>query len=334
MAAKFEGVVEPAAEKFHESDVLSIYDEEFKDWVGLKRSLRIVVTGKTGAGKSTLLNGFVGGEVCPYKEVEGFDPQTHYVKQHTFVKCNVEVTVWDCPGLQDGTSNEELYLQDLEDKTNGGIDVMLYCISMKDAKFDQECHGTAMLKLTLVLGKCIWNHTVIVLTFANHVVHKLKRRGCSDLDEQFGQKVKQWKDKIQQLMYEIKCTDEHTNTIEKIQVVPAGYKNPSLPGYKFWLSSLWIEIFEALKTQQAKAAALTLNKHRFRTDPDDVRKRWFMYFGFSLRNQRLPPVSYDDFKQEIKYQPIVILQDSKSYVQLIKVGGKSFEHRQLNNILD
>ena len=219
---------------------------------------------------------------------------------------------WDCPGLQDGTSNEEQYLKDLEDKTNGDIDVMLYCISMEDVRFDHECHGTAMLKLTLVLGKRIWDHTVIVLTFANRVVHRLKRQGCSNLDEQFGQKVKQWKDKIRQLMYEIKCTDEHTDTIEKIQVVPAGYKKPSLPGCKFWLSSLWIEIFVALKTDQAKAAALSLNKHRFRTDPDEK------YSGIGAR--RHPPVSDDDFKKEIKDQPIVISPDMEAYLH--KVGAE------------
>ena len=109
---------------------------EFKEWEALPRSLRIVVTGKTGAGKSTLLNGFVGGKAHPFGEGDELDAGTLEVKQHTFKKHNVEVTVWDCPGFQDGTDNEEAYLEDLKKKTNGDIDVMLYCISMEDTRFD------------------------------------------------------------------------------------------------------------------------------------------------------------------------------------------------------
>lgn len=183
MATEFDGRIEPIhADRASSRPTQSRYDalsdtaddEEFSEWAGLRRSLRIVVTGKTGAGKSTLLNGFVGENTHPFEEGHGLDPGTLEVKQHTFTKHNVDVTVWDCPGLQDGTENDEVYLQDLKKKTGGDIDVMLYCISMEETRIDRRRHGIAMQNLTEVFGRGVWRHTVVVLTFANRIVNRLK----------------------------------------------------------------------------------------------------------------------------------------------------------------
>ena len=300
----------------------------FKEWVALPRSLRIVVTGKTGAGKSTLLNGFIGGKTRPFKEGDGFDPETLEVEQHIFMKHNVEVTVWDCPGLQDGTKNEKAYLEDLKNKTNGDIDVMLYCISMEDTRFDPKCHGAAMEHLTEAFGCRIWRHTVIVLTFANYQVRRLRKKQ-SNVDEEFEKSVTNWKTKIQGMLRQINSTEKPSDSdIEQIQVVPAGFKTPSLPGRKFWLSNVWIAIFVTLKTDEAKAAAVALNEHRFRTDPEENYPSTFtdIAFGGRCRNsatevERPPPVTEDDFKnKDIEEQPIVITPDMEAYLH--KVGAE------------
>ena len=249
------------------------------------------------------------------------------MKQHTFKKRNVEVTIWDCPGFQDGTDNEEAYLQDLKKKTNGDIDVMLYCISMEDTRFDRLCHGVAMQYLTQVFGHCVWKHTVIVLTFANRVVSRLKHQRPSNLDEEFEEKVKQWKTYIQAVLLEINCTEKPSD-VEKIQVIPAGFKKPSLPSRKFWLSNLWIAIFVTLKTDEAKAAAIVLNEHRFRTDPEQNYPSTLtsdVAFVGPCRNEgeveRPPPVTDEDFKnKEIEDQPIVISPDMEA--SLHKVGAE------------
>ena len=301
----------------------------FKEWVALRRSLRIVVTGKTGAGKSTLLNGFIGGKTRPFKEGDGFDPETLEVEQHTFMKHNVEVTVWDCPGLQDGTENEEAYLEDLKNKTNGDIDVMLYCISMEDTRFDPQRHGAAMKHLTEAFGGRIWRHTVIVLTFANYQERRLRKKQ-SNVDEEFEKSVMNWKTKVQGMLRQISGTEKPSDSdIKQIQVVPAGFKKTrSLPGRKFWLSNVWIAIFVTLKTDEAKAAAVALNEHRFRTDPEEKYPSTFtdIAFGGNRRNsaaevERPPPVTEDDFKdKDIEEQPIVISPDMEA--DLHKVGAE------------
>lgn len=332
MAAKFEGRIDSTYH--HESvvqpdtNISEAEAKEFQEWESLPRSLRIVVTGKTGAGKSTLLNGFVGGRTRPFKEGSGFDPETLEVQQYTFKSRNVEVTVWDCPGLQDGTKNEDAYLRDLREKTNGDIDVMLYCISLENTKFNRQCHGEAMQNLTQVFGQQLWKHTVVVLTFGNYEVRRLKVKvsATSSLDQLFEEKVNQWKTKIQGMLLETNCT-ENPSDIENIQVVPAGFRKPSLPNRKFWLSHLWIAIFATLKTDEAKAAAIALNKHRFRTDPDQkypdkVTSRLSTYEfagpGDSIELERPPPVANEEFNKDIEDQPIVITPDMEAYLH--KVG--------------
>ena len=320
MAARFDDRIEqtpaePARSSTpHHGDVLSDRIdvdtmEEYEKWLELRRTLRIVVTGKTGAGKSTLLNGFVGEKTGPFEQGHGLSAGTQEVASHTFMKNNVEVTVWDCPGLQDGTENEERYLQHLKDQTKSDIDIMLYCISVDDVRFDQERHGAAMLKLTEVFGRDIWKHTVIVLTFANRLVMRLRRMKLNvPLEDVFEEKLAEWKSKLQQLLRSINCTENEI--IEKISVVPAGFNKPSLPGRKYWLSSVWMAIFKTLKTEVAKAAVISLSKHRFRSDPKEK----------YLVIPQHKPVSEDEFKNNIEEHPIVISPDMEAYLH--KVGAE------------
>ena len=317
MAALFSGSIEEhrpispgQLSDERESFTSSVTSEDFKEWAALKRSLRIVVTGKTGAGKSTLLNAFVGARTDPFHVGHGFDAGTLVVSQHTFTKHNVEVTVWDCPGLQDGTENEDAYLLDLKDKTKGDIDIMLYCIQMDDTRFDEERHRHAMEKLTEVLGRRVWKYTVIVLTFANVVVRRIRQKRLANQDEEFEVKVREWKEKICMLLRTTKCTSNP----EKIEIIPAGFKNKSLPGRKYWLSSLWMAIFLTLKTEDAKEAVIHLNKDRFRTDPEEE------YPTRDGIEDRPPPVTDDDFKKDIEEHPIVVSPDMEAYLH--KIGAE------------
>ena len=78
--------------------------QEAETWINSVDTLSIMVTGKTGAGKTSLINGLIGEKVG----IEGktLDPQTAQV---TTIRRNLQgisVTIWDTPGLQDGTCRE------------------------------------------------------------------------------------------------------------------------------------------------------------------------------------------------------------------------------------
>ena len=83
-------------------------------------SISILVTGKTGSGKSTLTNGILGLQVKNKKSAaakEGSDVKisTTNVTKYQKMVGKIDVTVWDSPGLQDGTEDQPRYSQQLKE---------------------------------------------------------------------------------------------------------------------------------------------------------------------------------------------------------------------------
>lgn len=237
---------------------------EIKEWIKSKKELRIIVTGKTGAGKSSLLNCFVGTKL--FNEGDDLDPCTLVVDQHKCERDGITVIAWDCPGLQDGTDNEEEYLKDLVEKTERNIDLMIYCVDMSATRAtDLRVHGSAIQKLTEILGPGVWSNTVIALTFANLYETRIKtiKPGIKGevLDTEFKKQIDLWKAKLQQALSEVGVSDFIINALP---VCPAGYYTiPHLPGHPLWASQMWVTMLCAVK-EYAQPLPLILNVERFR----------------------------------------------------------------------
>ena len=141
--------------------------------------LNILVCGRTGVGKSSLINSLVGSEVCktndPGLEEGNLDPETKEVTA-TFVKIdNVFVAIYDSPGLQDGTVNEERYLQKMYDKCKD-VNLVLYCMEMTSSRYTPaEIRATQLI--TDKFGAEFWNRCVLVMTKANMVRIPSSQRG-------------------------------------------------------------------------------------------------------------------------------------------------------------
>ena len=133
--------------------------------------LNILVCGRTGVGKSSLINNLVGSQVCKVNDpgCEGGDlgRGTTEVNETKVNIDNVFVTIYDSPGLQDGTDDEEKYLQDMHNKCKD-VNLVLYCMEMTSPRYTSaEIRATELI--TNKFGPDFWNRCVLVMTKANMV---------------------------------------------------------------------------------------------------------------------------------------------------------------------
>ena len=241
---------------------------ELEEWLEESKSVNIFITGKTGTGKTTLVNGLMGRIVS----VEGnkLDPGTRKVTKYGCKVDDIEVNVWDTPGLQDSTRNEAGYIQDIKSSCKE-VDLFIYCIRMSETRFVRNNPDIiSMRMLTETLGKGIWNNALIILTFANDVVdmgeerHNLKGEA---LEKFFYQRVKDWKTRIHTALKEE--VGIPADTVQDVDVVPAGYHStPQLmPDSECWLGRLWLEALLACNTR-AQPALIKVNEHRLKTQSE------------------------------------------------------------------
>ena len=223
-----------------------------KAW-SCQQELRILVTGKTGQGKSTLINGILGAQVAA--EGAGAKRCTAEVTEYSVTIQDVPVTVFDSPGLQDGTVNEEEYIQDMKDKCKH-LSLVLYCTKMTNTRLT-DADKNAMQKLTKAFGEEFWNYAVFVLTFANKedCFRKDDRDidTASDLDghdkmllkQRFEHRLKLWKEELKDFL--VSVVGVSPSIAEEIPVVPTGdyrktavnFQPLSLPDRDNWFIWFW-----------------------------------------------------------------------------------------------
>ena len=244
---------------------------ELTEWFKNSNEVKIFITGKTGVGKSTLVNGLVGEKIA--KEGDTLDPETSVVKAYQSKHRSVRVTVWDSPGLQDGTKNEGRYLEDMKKKCSN-MDLSIYCVSLKETRFFPNCPDIlAMRKLTSLFGKKMWENAMFVLTFAN-VAEDLDSAILEEDDEKekaklFQDKVKLWKKTLAEALIAEVGVDKEV--AERIEVVPAGHQYiPALLDRHHWLSPIWFAALYAMHPR-AQPAMVKLNRHRIVNNPKEIR---------------------------------------------------------------
>ena len=234
--------------------------EKMQKLIDESTTLSILFTGKTGAGKSSLANALVGREVSA--EGETLNPETADVFNYNADICGVDVTIWDCPGLQDGTSNESEYLEKMATKCKE-LDLVLYCTRMDDTRIRDEDYET-IKTLTKAFGEAIWENTVFTLTFANQVKKAVRSRSQStsapvDQKEFFLSRLSQWESKLKEALVRAGVSNK---TVSKTVVVPVGYQDDlKLPDRDDWLSKFWLCCLKRIN-KRATLALLKISTDR------------------------------------------------------------------------
>ena len=261
-------------------DEIKGFNEEVKT---MPRSIKVVCSGPTGVGKSTLLNGLMGvdefsddsdsilGEqdsesVSSFRVESSLDHGTLSVTQKTFTKHDIQITLFDTPGLEGCSDTDNAYLREIKEKC-ADYDLFLYCISSTDTRstelFDEK---SSLVKFTKLFGPKLWNHAVIVLTRANALEADLEEEKEIDpainVEEAFKGRISEWSDKIRK---ELRNLGVRKRKIKKLPILPAGTAiSPDLPGHPLWLSKLFEKVINQMN-YKAKMAYIRYSQDRLTT---------------------------------------------------------------------
>ena len=170
----------------------------------------------------------------------------------------MNVTVFDTPGLADATGNDEEYLKKMKEDVSD-LDLFLFCTEMNTKRFRTDDLET-MKKLTMTFGPKLWDHAVVVLTFANEVPlspsSKTKEMSEKDI---FVNRFLGFKRKIKDVLIQL---DVPEAAAINVPFVPAGDSGePRLPDRENWLTAFWVAAFKRIN-RNAKAAFLLANADR------------------------------------------------------------------------
>ena len=251
---------------------------------GSKRSLCILVTGRTGAGKSALVNSIIGEYVA--EEGDSANRVTTEVTSYEKKIGDIVITVYDSPGLQDGVEDKEKYLKELKEKCSG-VDLNLYCVRMTDGMRPTEKDAIMEISNTLGFDE-FWRNTSIVLTFANEVRPPRSMRSISEVAH-FSKRMLQWRFLLRRVLTEDSQITE--NVAEDLPIIPAGYSDePSLPvpEYDYWLRELWIQCLGRTK-DIAKPILLQINWRRLRYSEEMEKEGITKKKGFEQPLGIIPP---------------------------------------------
>ena len=285
-----------------------------------EKELRILITGKTGQGKSALVNGIIGNEVAP----EGAGAERCTTKIDTYHKSikDVPISVFDSPGLQDRTVNEDQYIQGMRD-TCQRLSLVLYCTKMTNPRLTDD-DKNAMMKLTEAFGEELWEHAVFVLTFSN--LEDVDRKDERDPDEsepdeddeeawegvlkrRFQSRVSLWENRLRSfLINEVKVSPR---IADKIPVIPTGdYKKTRknktpyrLPDRESWFDEFWKTC--CLRVKES-CLFIKINSHRLVTEEEAQVKSSYNSLTILHSIEQATPRGQGDDDDDITKKKIVI----------------------------
>jgi predicted GTPase len=211
-----------------------------------QKRLIFFAVGRTGWGKSSTVNSLVGEEVC---KVNDYEPETLDVTGYDFEVNGVKGTVFDTPGLCDGTGNDEMYINQIRSKVKDP-DCMLYVTRLDEIRTENDKRVIKIISELFDLK--VWENTVIVFTFANNVQPSVYEKTLNEKTRI-----------IRQLVAECLPNNE---VADRIPVVAIDNTTKRTPDGKKWLAELVTAVVERVSKEGTIALLSMLHTTLTRKD--------------------------------------------------------------------
>ena len=217
-----------------------------------RKEMTLVTAGRAGVGKSSLTRNLLrltdeNSPLCQHSP----SPLTKDVKVYTSLReGEITVRVIDAPGLTELDVNDSKAMAEIQERTGGKCDLLLYCVSLlPDSKIDKK-DEKIVRKLTHVFGEGLWERAALVLTFANTVKVLNPDQSIEDLVNDYGQKFQSVLRRVCpsfSVVSIFSCRQHQCRSSSTIVALPAG----GSPGEQFvdslpvgWDESIFLEVLE------------------------------------------------------------------------------------------
>ena len=207
-------------------------------------------------GKSSLINFILGDDVCkvrgPGEDEQTLERVTTEVTGAQVRMNGVRVTIYDSPGLQDGTPDEPRYLAEMYKKCRD-VDLVFYCLDMNVTRWTPPEIKSIQL-LTKKFGGTFWDKAIVVLTKGNMVQSPHGKTHTKEffksMKEGLGKAVR---DEVKKQANHLEVK-QRPKTVGAIPVVPAGSAGKQvLPNGKHFIGHIWISCLERIGLDKVEA---------------------------------------------------------------------------------
>lgn len=192
-----------------------------------KKSITLLLAGRTGVGKSSTINSLLGAEIAP---VGRFRATTMHVTHYAHLHGGLQYHIVDTPGLCDDlpeVGNDQRYLADIGTTQ---ADCVLFVTELDAVRVSSDERRGIKL-LTVSLGASVWENALIVFTRADKV-------DAVDFERDFKERTSLLREAI------AAYAPLHAAYIPALAV---SNTSPQLPNGKPWLSELFTQVLLRLR---------------------------------------------------------------------------------------
>lgn len=209
------------------------------------QTFSFILVGRTGVGKSSTINNLLGEEVAAIGDCE---PTTFLVSPYHLKRNDVDITVWDTPGLCDAldNANDQRYMEMIKEVVHE-VDCLWFVSRLDETRLSAD-EQYALLLITNTLGKKIWENSLIIFT------HSCNQSVKDNFEEALRERTAVVRE------YLSKITGEDHKNLASIAV---DNKNPVLPNNQEWLPELFTMVIEQASNKGGIAFAASIGQETY-----------------------------------------------------------------------